>query len=98
MKLTESKLKQMILEAIKKKNFQDFGIPTPDEKLRSDLGDSNFDKLQSLDPEQRDVMRQTFDPDYPREIKQETINDILEPLGFEEFMRPESNTEAIESV
>ena len=35
MKLTESKLKQMIVEAIKDKRFQDFGIPTPDEELKS---------------------------------------------------------------
>ena len=85
MKLTEAKLKQMILEALKSSKFQDFGTSTPDSRLRTQVGGSNFDKIQNLDPEQRDVMRQTFDPDYPREIKQEKINDILEPLGFTEF-------------
>jgi len=85
MKLTEAKLKQMILESLKDSSFRSFGAPTPDEKLRSQLGDQTYDKLQSLDPEQRDVMRQTFDPDYPREIKQETISDVLEPLGFTEY-------------
>ena len=49
MKLTEAKLKQMILEAIKNKRMQDFDIPTPDDKLKSDLGDQTFDKIQSLD-------------------------------------------------
>jgi len=37
MKLTEAKLKQMILEALKRSKFQDFGIPTPDEKLDQNL-------------------------------------------------------------
>lgn len=82
MKLTEAKLKQMILEAIKNKRFQDFGIPTPDEKLRSDLGDETFDKIQSLDKNQRDIMKQSFDPNYPRDIKQETFEDLLKPFGF----------------
>tara|TARA_R100000734_G_C3311364_1_gene102219 strand:- start:1114 stop:1617 length:504 start_codon:yes stop_codon:yes gene_type:complete len=50
MKLTEAKLKQMILEALKKKNFQDFGIPTPD---------------------------------YPRDLKQETIQSFMESHGFD---------------
>ena len=47
MKLTEAKLKQMISEALKSSKFQDFDVLTPDEKLRSDLGDSNFEKIQS---------------------------------------------------
>ena len=84
MKLTEAKLKQMILEALKRSKFQDFGIPTPDEKLRSKLGDAKFDKIQSLDPEQSEIFKQSFDPNYPRSIKQETINDVLEPLGFKD--------------
>jgi len=82
-KLTESKLKQMILEALKNKSFQDFGIPTPDEKLKSKLGDENFDKIQSLDKDQADMMRQTFDPDYPRDLKQETIQSFMESHGFD---------------
>ena len=84
MKLTEAKLKQMILEALKSSKFQDFGIPTPDEKLRSDLGDSNFEKIQSLDPDQSLVMKQSFDDAYPSPIKQESIEDILKSYGFEE--------------
>lgn len=72
----------MILEAIKNKRFQDFGIPTPDEKLRSDIGDQTFDKIQSLDKNQRDAMKQTFDPDYPRDIKLETFENLVEPYGF----------------
>jgi hypothetical protein len=84
MKLTEAKLKQMILEAIKNKNFQDFGISTPDEKLRAELGDEMFDKIQALDPDQSEVLKQSFDPDYPESIKQETIEDILKPYGFTE--------------
>ena len=88
MKLTEAKLKQMILEAIKNSKFQDFGIPTPDEKLRSDLGDSNFDKIQSLDPDQSLVMKQSFDDSYPSPIKQESIEDILKSYGFEESILP----------
>jgi len=82
-KLTESKLKQMILEALKNKSFQDFGIPTPDEKLKSKLGDENFDKIQTLDKDQADMMRQTFDPDYPRDLKQETIQSFMESHGFD---------------
>lgn len=92
MKLTEVKLKQMILEALKNRNYQDFGIPTPDEKLRSKLGDAKFDKIQGLDSEQSEIFKQSFDPNYPRSIKQETINDVLEPLGFKdvepEFIDP----------
>ena len=90
MKLTEAKLKQMILEAIKNKNFQDFGIPTPDEKLKADLGDEMFDKMQSLDPEQVDVMKQSFDPDYPRSIKQESLDAILVTAGFKPY-KPKYN-------
>ena len=72
MKLTEAKLKQMILEAIKDKRFQDFGVPTPDEKLKADLGDEMFDRILAQDPEQSEVFKQSFDPNYPRSIKQES--------------------------
>ena len=86
MKLTEAKLKQMIVEAINKKydgrRFVDLGIPTPDEKLRADLGDEMFDKIQSLDPEQRDIMKQSFDPNYPRTTQPDSFADILESYGF----------------
>lgn len=82
MKLTEAKLKQMILEALRNKRFQDFGIPTPDEKLRAELGDEMFDKIQSADPEQAEVFKQSFDPNYPTDIKQESLDAILEPAGF----------------
>ena len=85
MKLTEAKLKQMILEALKSSKFQDFGLLTPDEKLKADLGDETYGKIQSLDKDQADIMKQSFDPDYPRDIKQESINDVLEPLGLKEF-------------
>lgn len=80
--LTEAKLKEMILEALKDSSFRSFGIPTPDEKLRSQLGDQTYDKLQSLNPEQRDVMKQAFDSDYPREIKQESLTEMIEAAGF----------------
>ena len=83
MKLTEAKLKQMILEALKKSSFRSFGVPTPDEKLKSKLGDENFDKIQSLDKNQADVMKQTFDPDYPRALKRETIQSFMESLGYD---------------
>lgn len=82
MKLTESRLKQMILEALKKSSSRSFGIPTPDEKLRSDIGDELFDKIQGLDPEQVDIMKQSFDPNYPRNIKQESLNAMLDAAGF----------------
>ena len=75
----------MILEALKSSKFQDFGLPTPDEKLKADLGDETYGKIQSLDKDQADIMKQSFDPDYPRDIKQESINDVLEPLGLKEF-------------
>ena len=86
--LTEAKLKQMILEALKNSSIRSFGIPTPDEKLRSQLGDSNFDKIQSLDPNQSLVMKQSFDDAYPSPIKQESIEDILKSYGFEESILP----------
>lgn len=82
MKLTESKLKKMIVEAIKNKNFQDFGIPTPDEELRAKLGNEKFDKIQSLDKNQADMMKQAFDPDYPMSVNQESLDTILKPAGF----------------
>lgn len=88
MKLTEAKLKQMILEAIKNSKLQDFGILTPDEKLRAELGDEMFDKIQALDPEQSAVFKQTFDPNYPEAIKQESIEDILKSYGFKESILP----------
>ena len=74
----------MILEAIKNKNFQDFGIPTPDDKLRSELGDEMFDKIQAADPEQAEIFKQSFDPNYPRGIKQESFEDLLKPFGFKQ--------------
>ena len=80
----------MILESLKSSKFQDFGFPTPDEKLRSLTGDANFDKIQSLasDPasaEQAKMLKQGLDDTYPSELKQENINDVLEPLGLKEF-------------
>ena len=84
MKLTEAKLKQMILEAIRNKNFQDFGITTPDEKLRSKLGDEMFDKIQSVNPEQSEIFKQSYDPNYPSMIKQESFEALLKPFGFKE--------------
>ena len=84
MKLTESKLKQMIVEALKNKNLQDFGIPTPDDELRAKLGDETYGKIQSLDKSQADMMKQTFDPNYPRDLNRETFASLLEPYGFEQ--------------
>ena len=80
----------MILEALKSSKFQDFGFPTPDEKLRSLTGDANFDKIQSLasnpdSAEQAKMLKQGLDDTYPSELKQENINDVLEPLGLKEF-------------
>ena len=86
MRLTEAKLKQMILEAMKSKGLQDFGIPTPDEKLRADLGDEMFDKIQAADPEQSEMFKQSFDPNYPRRTKQESFEDLLKPFGFKEVV------------
>ena len=83
MKLTEAKLKQMIVEAIKDRRFQDFGIPTPDEKLKADLGDEMYGKIQSLDKDQADLMKQSFDPDYPRDISKESFISFMESHGFE---------------
>ena len=83
MKLTEAKLKQMILESLKKSSFRSFGVPTPDEKLRSELGDETYGKIQSLDKEQADIMKQSFDPNYPRDLKQETIQSFMESYGFD---------------
>ena len=82
MKLTEAKLKQMIVEALKDKNFQDLGIPTPDEKLKADLGDKMYGKIQSLDKDQADIMRQSFDPNYPQELKSKTLTSFMESHGF----------------
>ena len=84
MKLTEAKLKQMIAEALKNKSLQDLGIPTPDDELRAELGDELFDKIQSSDPEQAEMFKQSFDSDYPRSLKQETFASLLEPYGFEQ--------------
>ena len=84
MKLTDAKLKQMILEALKSSRFQDFGIPTPDEKLRSKLGDEMFDKIQAADPEQSEIFKQSYDPNYPSRVKQESFGDLLKPFGFKE--------------
>ena len=84
MKLTEAKLKQMIFEAITKKpdatGSVDFVIPTPDEKLRADLGDETYGKIQSVDPEHADIMRQSFDPNYPRSIERESFISFMGKL------------------
>ena len=85
MKLTEAKLKQMILEAYKKKYKtynMDFGIPTRDEKLRSDFGDEIYDKIQSLDKNQADIMKQSLDPGYPMEVRRESLRSFMESYGF----------------
>ena len=82
MKLTEAKLKQMIAEALKNKNLQDFGIPTPDEKLKADLGSETYGKIQSLDKGQADIMKQSFDPNYPRETSSKTLRSFMESHGF----------------
>ena len=82
MKLTESKLKQMILEVLKSSKFQDFGVPTPDEKLKADLGSEMYGKIQSLDKDQADIMKQSFDSNYPLETSLETVKSFLESHGF----------------
>ena len=86
----------MILEVLKNSKFQDFGIPTPDEKLRAELGDEMFDKIQAADPEQSEIFKQSFDPNYPREIKLETFEDILKPFGFKKVyseLRPDHRSD-----
>ena len=78
----------MILEALKNSRLQDFGIPTPDEKLRGQIGDANFDKIQSLasNPDHADqasMLKQGLDDTYPSELKQETIQSFMESYGFD---------------
>ena len=82
--LTEAKLKQMISEAIKNdySRFFKSGVPTPDEKLRAELGDEMFNKIQNADPEQSEIFKQSYDPNYPRDIKQESFEELLKPFGF----------------
>lgn len=89
MKLTEAKLKQMILEALRTKydarnlTWVDDNIPTPDQKLRAKLGDEKYEKIQSLDPEQALIMKQSLDDMYPHRNKQETIESFMESHGFD---------------
>lgn len=89
MRLTEAKLKQMILEALNKKYdgrpFFDSGILTPDEKLRAKIGDKYFNKIQGLDPNQAEIMKQSFDPDYPSTVNPSKGRgeDFLKELGYE---------------
>lgn len=90
MELTEAKLKQMILEAFRTRYNLDSGIPTPDEKLRSDLGDETYEKIQSLDKDQADIMKQSLDPNYPRESNRTGFDEFLEEYGFEGFKAPPS--------
>ena len=82
MKLTEAKLKQMITEALKSR-FQDLGIPTPDEKLKADFGSETYEKIQGLDKDQADIMKQSLDPNYPQEVKAKTLRRFMESHGFE---------------
>ena len=88
MKLTEAKLKQMILEALKAKydardlTWVDDNIPTPDQNLRAKLGDEKYEKIQSLDPDQALIMKQSLDDTYPHRIKQETIESFMKSHGF----------------
>ena len=86
MKLTEAKLKQMILEAYKKKydgtGIVDFGIPSADERLRSEIGDELFDRIQSLDKSQADIMKQSLDPGYPWEVPRRSLKSFMESHGF----------------
>jgi len=89
MKLTEKKLKQMIVEALRKKydgrdlTWVDDNIPTPDEKLRAKLGDEKYKKIQSLDKNQALIMKQALDDTYPHRNKQETIESFMESHGFD---------------
>ena len=88
MKLTEEKLKQMILETLKSKyDARDLtwvhdNIPTPDQNLRAKLGDEKYEKIQSLDPDQALIMKQSLDDTYPHRIKQETIESFMKSHGF----------------
>ena len=50
--------------------------------LKAKLGDEMFDKIQAQDPDQAEILKQSFDPNYPRNIKQESLDAILEPAGF----------------
>ena len=78
----------MIVEALKNKNLQDFGIPTPDEKLKADLGSEMYGKIQSLDKDQADIMKQSFDPNYPQEVKSKTLRSFMESHGFKTLPSP----------
>jgi len=81
--LTEAKLKHMILEAIKNKRFQDFGLPTPDEQVRAAVGsDELYSRIQTLDKDQADIMKQSFNPEYPREIPRESLDEFFAKYEF----------------
>ena len=77
----------MILEAIKKKYdgtpFVDFGIPTADEQVRAAVGDDElYARIQTLDKDQADIVKQSFFPGYPREIPRESLDEFLAKYGF----------------
>ena len=81
--LTETKLKQMILEALKNSRLQDFGIPTPDEQVRAAVGnDELYSRIQTLDKNQADIMKQSFNPGYPREIPRESLDEFFAKYEF----------------
>ena len=92
MKLTEAKLKQMILEALRTKydgvglTSVDDNIPDPDQKLRATLGDEKWNKIRSLEktnPDQALMIKQGIDDMYPRRTKLETIQSFMESHGFD---------------
>ena len=92
MKLTEAKLKQMILEALRAKydgtglTWVDDNIPDPDQKLRATLGDEKWNKIRSLEktnPDQALMIKQGIDDMYPRRTKLETIQSFMESHGFD---------------
>ena len=41
-----------------------------------------YGKIQSLDKDQADIMRQSFDPNYPQELKSKTLRSFMESHGF----------------
>ena len=77
----------MILEAYKKKYdgtpFVDFGIPTADEQVRAAVGDDElYARIQTLDKDQADIMKQSFNPGYPREIPRESLDEFFAKYEF----------------
>lgn len=89
MKLTEAKLKEIIKEELEavldESQLLDRYLKGKEEEFRQHLRDMGKDPdevIDTLGPEQANVMRRTLVSNYPRSIKQESLDDILIPAGF----------------